>query len=436
MQIKIAELQDIEATLELHAKYQVDSIQEEDKKDGFVTTAFSKVELTKLIEEERGLFVAKDGNEVLAYVMAASWNFWSQWAMFEFMIDDLENLEYLGQTLNTENSYQYGPICIDKRIRGSGILEGIFDLARAEMHKRYPILVTFVNKSNPRSFEAHKRKLGLEVIKEFHYNGNEYYQMVYDTSKKVELLDVEDQALTSSKPYLFVIDYPLEHLDYSDFFDEEIMESIYDDTEKNYYWSDDLSAEFYVAQAQAGFIAVTMEHEENLLIIPEIQKSYAVLDFKDLHISRKVQKLLRRKDLKLEISEDLDKIFLEIKKYHGFTWFKKPYLETLKAVNELDDNCRVVSVFIQDEGKIIAGEYGYIIGKTYTSLAGFSSKEKPYRNYGTAQLVLLAQYLEQNGFTFLNLGQPYMQYKLDLGAKVYEREAFLKRWFEAIENRL
>lgn len=185
MILKIAELCDIDAVLKLHAKYQVDTIEEEDKKDGFVTTAFTQEELIQLIEQEQGLFIAKEGNEVLAYVMAASWQFWSVWPMFAHMIEDLPNLEYLGQKLSVENSYQYGPICIDKSLRGTSILKEIFDFACSEMNKRYPILVTFVNKINPRSFEAHKRKLGLEVIQEFEYNGNEYYEMVYDTSKSI-----------------------------------------------------------------------------------------------------------------------------------------------------------------------------------------------------------------------------------------------------------
>ena len=88
--------------------------------------------------------------------------------------------------MNVNNSYQYGPICIDKSVRGSGVLEKIFDFARGQMSKRYPILVTFINKINPRSFEAHVRKLGLEVIQEFDFNNNNYYELVYDTSKKVE----------------------------------------------------------------------------------------------------------------------------------------------------------------------------------------------------------------------------------------------------------
>jgi len=52
MQYKKAELSDIDATLRLHAKYQIDGIKEEDKKDGFVTTPFTKEQLTDLINKE------------------------------------------------------------------------------------------------------------------------------------------------------------------------------------------------------------------------------------------------------------------------------------------------------------------------------------------------------------------------------------------------
>ena len=185
LEYRLAQLEDIDNVLELHFRYQVDSINEEDKKDGFVTTAFTVEQLSDLINQEQGLFIGIKNGEVLAYVMAASWDFWSKWPMFAHMIKDLANLTYLNQTLSTTNSYQYGPVCIDKSIRGSGALENIFDFAREEMSKRFPILITFVNKINPRSFEAHRRKLGLEVIQEFEFNSNEYYEMVYDTSKKV-----------------------------------------------------------------------------------------------------------------------------------------------------------------------------------------------------------------------------------------------------------
>jgi hypothetical protein len=178
MQYKVAKVEDIEAVLALHRKYQVDTIKEEDKIDGFVTTAFTKEELHQLITQEHGLFIAVKDDEVMAYVMSASWAFWSKWSMFAFMIEDLKNCTYHDVALTTENSYQYGPICIDKSVRGSGVLEKIFTFALEKMSSRFEYLVTFVNKKNPRSFEAHKRKLGLKILKEFEYNGNEYYEFV------------------------------------------------------------------------------------------------------------------------------------------------------------------------------------------------------------------------------------------------------------------
>jgi hypothetical protein len=159
---------------------------EEDKSDGFVTTQFTKEQMEDLVKKENGLFIAKKNGNVVAYVMAASWDYWSIWPMFAFMIKELPNLEYHGQILSIENSYQYGPICIDKSVRGSGILEKIFEFAKKKMSGRFPILVTFVNKKNERSYQAHTRKLGLDVIQDFDFNGNSYYELVCGTSDEIQ----------------------------------------------------------------------------------------------------------------------------------------------------------------------------------------------------------------------------------------------------------
>ncbi len=185
MQLKNAELSEIDDVLKLHYRYQVDSIAAEDKADGFVTTPFTKEQMADLINKENGLFIAKKDDVVVAYVMAASWNFWSVWPMFAFMINALPNLEYRGNKLSIENSYQYGPICIDKSVRGTGVLEAIFEFAKNKMSKKFPVLVTFVNKTNERSYQAHKRKLGLDVIQEFEFNGNNYYEMACLTNENI-----------------------------------------------------------------------------------------------------------------------------------------------------------------------------------------------------------------------------------------------------------
>jgi len=220
---------------------------------------------------------------------------------------------------------------------------------------------------------------------------------------------------------------PLEYIN-----DLEILQThIYSNMYQNYYWSSDFSAEYYIAQAKAGFIAVTDMYENQELLLPEIQYTYAILDFEDLHISKKVNKLINSKKLTIEISQNFDKVAYSIDKAHKDSWLSKQYVDTLKSTKNFNNNFQAITVELKEDKNLIAGEIGYIIGGTYTSLSGFSSKEKRYNNYGTAQLVLLGKYLQKEGFDFWNLGQPYMDYKLALGAKIYKRDEFLKRWYSA-----
>jgi len=225
------------------------------------------------------------------------------------------------------------------------------------------------------------------------------------------------------------IELSIDYISYEDVTTPSILETlIYLNMSSNYYWSDDFSARNYIALAKAGFISVTEHYQGNELLIPEIQFKYGLLDFKDLHISKKVQKLLKQKNFLLEINSDLEKVAKAIATLHKNSWLTSKYLITLKNTEKLDNNFKVHAVTLKENGETVAGEIGYVIGKTYTSLSGFSKREKCYRDYGTAQLVLLAQHLEKSGFDFWNLGHPYMEYKLALGAKVYDRKEFLERW--------
>jgi len=180
-----ATIQDIPQIESLQKRYHVSFINEEEKKHGFVTTLFTTEQLRELIELEDGISLACDGDKVVAYAMAGSWQFWSKWPLFQHMIADLPNTEYLGQALSTENSYQYGPVCIDMDYRGQGVLQDLFVYSARQMNKRYRLLITFINHVNARSYKAHTNKVGMDVIKNFTFNGNNYYELGYDTARAV-----------------------------------------------------------------------------------------------------------------------------------------------------------------------------------------------------------------------------------------------------------
>ncbi len=226
----------------------------------------------------------------------------------------------------------------------------------------------------------------------------------------------------------------LPHLELSDVLNPYKLNRIYKDFSQDYYWSEDFSPEFYAAQAKAGFMAVTEMHKKHEILLPELQKSYAVLKFENLHISKKVKKLISKDQHTLHVGLILDNAYDGIRAHHKHSWLTPRYLEILKKINDQNIGISVVSVLLKHKGTITAGEIGYIIGSTYTSLTGFSSQEPQYRDNGTLQLVLLAQWLERRGFEFWNLGQPYMPYKFALGAKIYHRDKYLKIWHDAIQK--
>lgn len=173
---QIATTNDVDSFLELQAKYLVTNLTQEQKKDGFVTTPFTIEQLHEIIKNE-GLFLAKIGEKVIGYAFAGTWAYFSQWKIVEEMGKMLP-ITFENQEVTMENSFQYGPICIDLAFRGSGLINLLFDFMKSNMVKKSPISVTFINKINERSKKAHVDKLGWKIVNEFQFNGNDYYYLM------------------------------------------------------------------------------------------------------------------------------------------------------------------------------------------------------------------------------------------------------------------
>jgi hypothetical protein len=184
LELQVAKLEDIKGVLTLQELYLVSNLSEEEKKSGFVTTPFSIEQLTHVIHNE-GLFIAKDNNKIIAYIFAESWQFFSQWPIFEHMISLFPELKFLDFEINSTTSFQYGPICIDKKYRGKGLINSLFEFMRTQVVKKYPLSLTFINKTNFPSLKAHTEKLKWTIIADFKFNNNNYYILAYDMNKPV-----------------------------------------------------------------------------------------------------------------------------------------------------------------------------------------------------------------------------------------------------------
>ena len=230
--------------------------------------------------------------------------------------------------------------------------------------------------------------------------------------------------------------------------DSRVMEKVYSDLTRDYYASADWSIPFYVSQAVRGFIAVghvTAEGHE--LLLPQIQRSYCVMDLANVPKHKSLLKQIRRGGYRLKFNCAFSKVFAAIHEYHGSgkSWLCPAYQHLCKQMHakgpirlsgipDLPEvSFRLVSVELYSvEGELVAGEIGYVVGASFTSLSGFCVRAKTC-SVGKMQIFAMAHFLARCGFEFLNLGQPpmdgVMQYKSDLGGVDVSRETFLRDWW-------
>lgn len=182
---RLANKNDLVGILSLQEKYLYRNLDEEARKKGFVTTPFTIPQIEEIILQ-KGLFVAtKEDKQIIAYAFAGSWKYFEQWEIFNYMVSRFPELSFKGNEITTENSFQYGPVCIDEAYRGSGLLNQLFEEMRLELLKKYPISITFINKINTVSEMAHTKKLGWEIIDEFEFNNNSYIALGLDMKLSV-----------------------------------------------------------------------------------------------------------------------------------------------------------------------------------------------------------------------------------------------------------
>lgn len=217
------------------------------------------------------------------------------------------------------------------------------------------------------------------------------------------------------------------------------------DVERTLYWTPDWDTSFYVELARAGFIATAYPHPEmGAILLPEMQAKYAILDWENLILSKNLSKLLRSgriedEGIELRVADSCERVAERIVEYHQpETWLLSSYRKLLKELPTgacADFAIHGVELWSTKENQLIAGELGYSIGRSYTSLTGFCTRPDPrWRNFGTLQIVLLARELERRGYSYWNLGHPQLTYKLTLGAQAMPREQVLARLRAAQES--
>jgi Leu/Phe-tRNA-protein transferase len=181
---------------------------------------------------------------------------------------------------------------------------------------------------------------------------------------------------------------------------------------------------------KAGFLVMSALIEENekkqYILLPKHHNLRSVLFFEDLHISKTVKRLLGNYELKAD--KDFNTIVKNCVQKHGDDWLTPPLLEVISKIRENSNSLvRPFSFALYREGKLKAGEFGIIAGNVYTSYSGYYDEDSA----GRVQMILAAQYLRDNGFSFWDLGMP-LEYKYSLGVRDLDTKKFIQKFRQSV----
>lgn len=139
-----------------------------------------------------------------------------------------------------------------------------------------------------------------------------------------------------------------------------------------------------------------------------------------LHISRSMQKFMRKADLEIT----LDRSFAEVihacaqpRDYTDGTWITT---EMQMAYCRLHDLGIAHSVEVWQEGQLVGGLYGVALGKVFFGESMFSRRS----NTSKAAFIYLVGKLEKWGFQLIDCQMP-TEHLFSLGAESISRDAFL-----------
>jgi predicted GNAT superfamily acetyltransferase len=95
------------------------------------------------------------------------------------MLESYDGMTFEGRSLNSFNSYIYGPACVAREYRGRGLLRGLYDAQKKDLAGQFKISVAFVSRSNPHSLDAHVKGLGMTEVGNFECRGNTYVTLAF-----------------------------------------------------------------------------------------------------------------------------------------------------------------------------------------------------------------------------------------------------------------
>lgn len=151
-------------------------------KEGFVTSEYS-LELLQKMHEAYPSIIAKEGEEVVGYVIVTTKSVYGLHPELDHLFDTLDALNYKGTLLGNVEYILVGQLCVGKTHRGIGLVQSMYAYYQELHSKQFKYLVTDISQANKRSIKAHQ-KTGFETIGVIEQVGTGWDIVLWDWNAK------------------------------------------------------------------------------------------------------------------------------------------------------------------------------------------------------------------------------------------------------------
>lgn len=131
-------------------------------KEGFVTSEYS-LELLQAMHEIHPSIIAKEGDEVVGYVIVTNKEVYGAHPELDHLFNTLDKISYEGNLLKNSTYILVGQLCVGLGYRGLGLVYKMYNYYKEILSHRYTYLVTDISQDNKRSIKAHQNT-GFETI--------------------------------------------------------------------------------------------------------------------------------------------------------------------------------------------------------------------------------------------------------------------------------
>ncbi|QNR83758.1 GNAT family N-acetyltransferase [Pedobacter riviphilus] len=156
-------MEELEGILELQKQnLKKDLTPEQIKEQGFVTVSHSLEDLEKMHQYESNI-IAKDGELVVAYVLAMTKQSKNDIPRLVEMYESFDHIQYQGKSVSSYSYIVVGQVCVSQAYRGNGLFDQCYCAYKDYFNSKYDFAITEIASINLRSMSAHKR-IGFKII--------------------------------------------------------------------------------------------------------------------------------------------------------------------------------------------------------------------------------------------------------------------------------